>query len=197
MDGKLVLVVVKIFRDFLISCEPSEVEWTIKNYCNKAKFESVFHGTRVFNFYDKVIEKFEYRSDITHTDSKITTLEHFPLSRARKLCCDPRISKMELASFMSVISSIWFLGFSDLPLCAFNASNPQQKSPQTNVVVLISQAKYVPLLKSCGRLTFYLNPPYNSSLLVSNMVFSGAGILFDHDQLIHFSCLLTGPLPRD
>lgn len=96
-----------------------------------------------------------------HADNKSNALECFILSSVRRRQCDSPMSVVEKFSFMSVNSSIGWLGVAASPLCAFYESHLQQRMSYHTVNALRSQSNYLLLLKKLGILIRYPAPPKN------------------------------------
>ena len=130
-------------------------------------------------------------------DEKLNALETYPLTRSRRRQQSEPLSSIERSCFMSVNSSIGWLGMTASPMFAFYASHLQQMLPQSNISCITAQARYLSVLKKFGTLISYPRPPLNEELSVTVCVFADAGRLQDHGQLSFLCGVLLGPLVID
>lgn len=94
---------------------------------------------------------------------------------------------------MSINSSLCGIGITASPFCPFYASCSQQMMPSATVHTLMSQAKYLHLLKKYGTLIKYLSCSTSGPLSVSVLVISDPKRRLDDGQFSFFAGLLFGP----
>ena len=196
-DGKLALIVIKIVDYLLMTGEKSYMDNFIRQFNDKFQFGTVIHGPGILKFFGLTIIQNTDFSCTVHGDEKLMALEVFPLPRTRRRQPDSELSDYEKSSYMSVNSSLSWLGITASPLCAFISSYLQQKLPDLNVDSIISQCKYLRLLKSYGTSIHYPVPPKSGCHNISILVFSDAGRVIDRGQLSFFAGLLIGPFAQD
>ena len=182
-NNQIVLIVAKIVYHLIMTGVKHFVDIFLKKFDDKFKFGSIVHGPGIIKFYGLTIEQFEDMSSTIHSDDKLNAIECFPLSRIRRRQADSVLNNVEKSSYMSVNSSLGWLGIAAYPLCSFYASHLQQKMPSVTVNAVKSQTDYLRLLKSHGTLIRYPSPPKNVQTTVSILVFSDAGRTVDHGQL--------------
>lgn len=191
-SGQLVLLVSKVVDDLLITGVKSYVDDFLVKFDMKFQFGSIVRGPGILKFYGmKIIQNEDFSLSI-HADDKLNSLECYPLPRIRRRQVDSACTDVEKSSFMSVNSSLGWLGITASPLCMFYASHLQQMMPSVTVSSVMSQIKYLRLLKKCGKHIAYPPCPKSGSLPVSVLVFSDAGRRLDSGQLSYFAGLLVG-----
>lgn len=170
-NGKLVLLVAAVVDDLLATDVTSYVDDSLVKLNKKFQFGSIVRGPGIIKFYGmKVVRDGDFSSTI-HADDKLGPLDCYALSRIRRLQADSECTAVEKSSFMSVSSSLGWLGIYASPLCSFHPSHLQQMMPSITVNSVISQTMYIRLLKNCGTLITYPTRPTSGSQPVSVLVF--------------------------
>lgn len=141
-NDKLALLVDKIVDDLLITGEASHVEHFLKRVDSKFDIGTIVSGPVVFYFYGLAIEQLDDNSSTFHADTKRNALECLPPSCVRRRQWDSLLSEVELASFLSVKSSIRWLGIAASPLCVFYGPHLQQKMPTVSIRSLQSRTTF-------------------------------------------------------
>lgn len=193
-NGVIVLVVIKIVDDLLMTGEDASVNDFIERFNKKFELGTVVRGPGSFKFYGISMSQDEDLSSSVNADEKLNLIDSFPLSRVRRRQCNSSLTSVEMSAFMSVNSSIGWLGIAASPFCAFYASHLQQKMPKATVEAIMSQIRYLRLLKQLGTCIVFPSPPRRGSFTVSVLVFSDAGRTVDHGQLSYVAGLLLGPM---
>lgn len=78
-------------------------------------------------FHGMTIQQYDEYPSTEHADEEQNSLECFPLSRIRRREGYSPLTALKTPTFRSISSSFGYLGITTLPLCAFYASNLQQK----------------------------------------------------------------------
>lgn len=190
-NGKLVLLVAKVVDDLRTTGVTSYVDEFLVTFNKKFQFGSVVRGLGILKFYGMKIVQNEDILLSTHVDDNLNSLECYPLSRIWRRQVDLALTVVEKSSFMSVNSSLGWLRITASPLCVFYAIHLQQMMPSVTVNSVMSQIKYLRLLKKCGTLIAYPPCPKSGSLHVSVLVFSDAGRRLDSGQLSFFPGILV------
>ena len=192
-DNKLSLLVAKIVDDLLVTGLPEVVRAFLQKFNMRYKLGTVAHGPGRLRFYGMNIVQEDDFSSYIDADDKLASLETFPLTRLRRREVDSPLTTVEKASFMSLNSSLGWLGIAASPFCAFYASFLQQKLPNATVAALVSQANGLKLLKNLGtRISF--PRPSSGTKQVSIVVFADAGRQSDYGQLSYIAGILVSPL---
>lgn len=134
-----------------------------------------------------------YMTYSINANDKLSQLEPFPLTHLSGPKIDEPQNDIERSAFMSMDSSIGWIGLSASPFFAFYASNLQQMLSGATVASLTSQANALRQLKKLGtRISFPRAGSGDDKLFVT--VFADAGGLRDHGQLAYVAGFLLGPL---
>lgn len=128
-NGNLDLLVAKVVGDLLVTGVTSYVDDFLVNFNKKIQFGSIVRGSGIIKFYGITIVQNEDFSSSIHADDKLDSLECHPLSRIPRRQVDSKYTVVGKSSFMSVNSSLGWLGISALPLCLFYALHLQQMMP--------------------------------------------------------------------
>lgn len=195
-DRKLVLLVGKIVDDLLMTGVQEQVSVFIKHFNSKFKFGSVTSGPGKLRFYGLDITQHDDYTSSIKGDEKLTALESVPLTRSRRREINEQMNEIEKSSFMSVNSSLNWLGITASPLCSFYASFLQQRLPLNTVANLTLQSAVLRKLKRFGTTITYTNPPRNKHYNVSVVVFADAGRIEESAQISTLSGVLIGPLEK-
>ena len=196
VDKKLVLLAAKIVDDILITGVYKHVKAFLHGFNSKFALGTVVSGPGNLRFYGLNIVQDEDMSCSINAEDKLLALEQCPITRLRRQEHDSELNAVERSAFMSLNSSIGWLGIAASPFCAFYASHLQQKLPDARVSVLSLQANGLKVLKKLGT-SISFPKPMKGPHAVSIAVFADAGRLEDHGQLAFVSGLLIGPLALD
>lgn len=188
----LVLLIAKVVDILLITGVKSYNDDFLANFNEKFAFGSVVRGLGIIRSYGMTIVENEDFSTSIHAAVKLDALECCPLSLVRRRHVDATVSEVEKLSFMSVRSSLGWLGIAASPLRAFYASHLKQMMPSLTVNQLLSHMKYHYLLKKCGTLTAYSPRSMSVSLPVSVLVISDTGRHQENGQLSFIAGLRIG-----
>lgn len=164
-DSRLVLVVAKVAYDLIFAGENSNVEDFITKFTAKFKIGTVFRGPGILKFYGMTIEQHDDFSIIIHPADKLDANECYPSQRIRRRQFKSAFTEIEKASFMSVNSSLCWIGITASPFRTFYASY-LQKMPSLTVDSMRTEANNVCLLRKLVTAVHYPSP----SLLRSSEV---------------------------
>lgn len=144
-------------------------------------------------FYISIIQSDDFSSSI-NSDDKLNVLKGLPISRFRRRQHISSLTSIEKSSFISVDSSLAWLGISTSPLYAFKAIHLQQQLPTAIVRILCSQINCLLSLKSF-RSTISFPPAHDSGeFTLSIAVCSNDGLVDSHRQLSYLSGIIIEPL---
>lgn len=138
-DKKFALLVAKIVDEPLTTGEALQVLHFVEKFESIFKFGTPVSGPGVFNFFVLTLELSDDYSSTINVNIKLKSLKCFPLSCVLRCQRDSQLLKLQLASFMTVNSSIKWLRIAASSLCAFYASHLQGKKPAVTLSVLRSQ----------------------------------------------------------
>lgn len=110
-------------------------------------------------------------SSTIHGDEKLNSIRTFPLSRIRRRQSDSKLNDIEKASYISVDSSSGWLGIDASPPFSFYGSYLQQKVPSLNVRSVMTEDRYLRILKSHGTSICYPTPPASVNHTTSILIF--------------------------
>lgn len=194
-NGQLMLLVAKIVDDILVTGVTNEVDKFLAGFDARFELGTVAHGPGSLRFYGMNIVQNEDMTCSIDANDKLSALEPYPITRLRRRQTEEPLNSVEKSAFMSLNSSLGWLGLAASPFCAFYASHLQQKLPKATVSVLTLQANALRTLKKLQ--TFICYPrPVGGSHSVTIAIFADAGRLTDHGQLSYISGLLLGPLQK-
>lgn len=160
-NGKLCLLAAKIVNDILITGEQHAVDQFLNGFYSKYKFGTVAHGPgqlrqlRFFGF--NIVQEDDFTCSI-NGDEKLKALEQCPIPRVRKLELESELTAAERSAFMSLNSSLGWLGIAASPFCAFYSSYMQKMLPSANVPVLPAQTAALCVVKTLGSNISFPNP---------------------------------------
>lgn len=141
------------------------------------------------------INKFQNEDFICSIDAEemLTDPERYPLTRFLRRETNFSLNAVQKSAFMSVNSSLGWLGLASSPFCAFYEIYLQQFIPAATVSVLILQSNALSTLNKLGTCVSY-PLPINGSFTVTIVVFTDSVRLTDHGSLSFVSGFLLGPL---
>lgn len=125
----------------------------ISNFNRKFILGKVVHGSGTLRFFGiNFIQHEDYTVSI-HADDKLTSIKLYPTSHSRCRAVEEPINEIEGKAFMSINSSIWWLGITASPLCCFYSFYLQQKIYSCQVSTISSQLNALRILKKHGTLS--------------------------------------------
>jgi len=194
-EDKLCLIVAKVVDDLLLSGEEAVVAKFLADFNSMFKLGTITRGPGNLRFYGLMITQDEDCSSTIHGDEKLNALEPYPLSRVRRRQVDQHMSSIETSAYMSINSSLGWLGITSSPLCGLYSSLLQQRLVERKVQNVIDQSNAFRMLKKFETVTKYptMATGFKEILLV---IFADAGRRIDHGQLCFISGILIGPLQR-
>lgn len=165
-----------------------------RRFDSTVKLGTVVRCSGTLKFYGMSKVQFDDFSSSISVDDKLHSIEALPLSRSRRRQCDSSLKSVEKSSFMTVNSSIAWLGIAASPFCAFYASHLQQKIPCVTLVATRVQINYFHIFKQFGTNILF---PLSSVLRTCKCPFWLPQML--EESVIMYSCftlqkLLFGPL---
>ena len=196
-NGRLSLVVAKIVDDLMVTGEPGEVESFQSGFGKIFKLGTVCSGPGRLRFFGLSVIQAENYSTTVDGDDKLHALETHALTRNRRRQPDDPLNELEKSSFMSVNSSLCWLGMASSPLCSFYDSYLHQKLPSCSVSSIALEARCLTILKRFGSTICYPRPPIGSQLPISVCVFADAGRQSDYGQLSTIAGVLLGSLQQE
>lgn len=196
-NGKLILLLGKIVDDLIITGIEPEVNRFVKMFNSKFKLGSVMSGPGSLRFYGLNIHQSNDMSSVIDGNEKLQALQPVPLTRTRRKASTDKLNDIEKTSYMSIASSINWLGMTASLHCAYYSSLLQQRIPDNTVSNLQLQQSVLRKLQKIGTTTAYPRPPLNTDLEPSIVVFADAGRHESHGQLCYISGLLLGPLCKE
>lgn len=124
----------------------------------------ITQGPGIMKLFGLIITQNQDLSYTIHGDEKVMDLESFPISRIRRCRHHSILYDFEKSVFMSVYRSLWCLGVAGLPFCVLIVSHFQQKLPDLSINSIISESKYLRLMKSYGT---YIHSPIPRNLVIT------------------------------
>lgn len=134
---------------------------------------------------------------LLHGDEKLNDLEPYPLSQVRRTQTEFNMNMVEHAVFMSLNSSLGWLGISASPFCSFYLSHLRQELPDGGVSALKSQTNALRILKRFGTSVRFSRPPSPERFTLSSVVSADVGRFVDYGQLSIIAGQLLGMLKED
>ena len=151
-------MVVKIVDDVLITAEKHKANSFISSVKSQYKLGTIAFGPGSFLFNGlQIIQDTDFTIRI-HGDSKLESLNCFPIDRRRRKQVLEKLNAVELKSFRSVNSSVGWLGTNASMLCSFYSSWLQQRAPNPKVQDLVDQINILKVLKRHGTSITYWRP---------------------------------------
>ena len=195
-DDKLTMIAAKVVDDIKIAGVPAVVDNFVKRFNCQFKLGTITKGPGELKFYGLDVTQ---RNDLSITvtcDEKVNTLEPYPISKTRRKQTSDKLNDVEKHEFMSINSSLGWLGIAASPFCALYASYMQQRLPNATVEELLSQSRHLRNLQKLGTSIHYARPPRGSTVSLSVVVFSDASRTDDRGQLAYLAGVLIGPLQK-
>lgn len=190
VDGSTVSIVAKIIDDMILAGVEEHANNFIKKFNSRFKLGKIIHGPGRLRFYGlNAIQHEEYSCSIDG-DDKLNVLEPYLLSRVRRKQTESRLTMVERSAFMSLNSSLGWLGISASPFCSFCSSYLQQKLTDGLVSALISQTNALRSLKRLGTSIHFPRQSSSQHFTLSAVVFADAGRHVDYGQ----ASIIAGPL---
>lgn len=128
-----------------------------------------------------------------NADDKLMKLEPYSFTLLRRRDIDNPIDQIESSVFMSLNSSLGWLGLAASPICTFHASHPQQMLPTVSVAAVVAQSKAIRVPKRLFTAASY-NRPMGGSLPLCVTVFADARGTSDHRKLSYVAVVVLGSL---
>lgn len=105
---------------------------------------------------------------------------------------DQNMNELEKKAFMSINSSLGWIGTAASPLCSFYSSYLQQKAPELRFKNLIEQYNILRKLKRNRTTITYKRTDLNKELSISVLSFSDASKIDENGQIGILTGLLIG-----
>ena len=192
-NGNLILLVIKIVDDILATGPDIELRKFVSAFGDIFKLGTIRNGPGKMRYFGMNVLQFDDFSCQIDCDDKLNALEGYPLARIRRSQADNTLNTIEKRAFMSLNSSISWLGTVSSPLCAFYASYLQQKLPECKVKSMISQLNSLNILKRYGTLTMYPKP---KSSVLNLVAFADASHSPDTSQLCYLIGIVYGEVKQ-
>lgn len=167
----------------------------VNNFNDRFKLGGVVHGPSVLRFFGLNIIQDEDCTMTIHADDKLQALEPYPISRPRRCQLDDVMNEIEVKSFMSINTSIAWLGITASPYFSFFSSYLQQKMSQRHVGALISQFLALKKMKKSGTVTSYTRPT-ECNLKPTLVAFAGASHTKESSQQCYIVGLVYGNMGK-
>lgn len=143
------LLVAKIVEHLAVTGEERCCSKFISDFNTPFKLGAIANVPGRLRFYGLDIIQHEDMMSLIDGDNEINAIKAFPSNRIRRKQSKDALSAIERPSFMSVNSSIGWLGIFAYPFCAFY-SLFATKLPNANVFPLILQSHALRTLKNLG-----------------------------------------------
>lgn len=189
-NGLLTAIVVKAVDDVIFGGEDTEADNVIIFIQRQFNLGTVVYGPEKFFFYGLQFEQDSIMEITIDANYKLNTLEPFPITLGRRKCVDDRLNPSKQKSFISLNSSLGWLGISSSPLCANYISHIHQVFPSATKEDLIFQINSLRTLKLHGTTVHFTQPPRNVPLQVSIVVFSDSSRKLHDGQTSIYTDLL-------
>lgn len=197
LDGKVVVIAVKVVDDILFAGERKNLTTIIEKIRHNHKLGTIVYGPGRVQFYGLALTQYEDYTATINGDEKLKGYEAGTISLLRRKDQESQLNSIELSSFRSLNSSIGWLGIAASPFCAFAASYLQQKGPFPTIKDMITQINMLRTLKRKGTSLRFLRPLSGKEYEISIIVFSDASRTNDYGQLGFVAGLLFGKLKQD
>lgn len=180
-----------IVDDIIVAGEPREIEKIQTGFEEQFNRCSVSHGPVALRFYGLNVSQDEGFNVNIDGNDKLEALEPYPLTRHSRRSQNDNLTALENSSFMSINSSLGWLGIPASQFGAFYSSFLQQQLPNVTVSSLTIQEKCLSHLKKLGTTISFPRPPIGETLKLSILVFADAGRTSDYGQLSTLSVVLV------
>lgn len=138
-DGQLILLVAKLVDDIMATGRNDNGKKFLKAFGEQFELGSTRSGPGNLRFYGINVTQNENFKITTNADDKLNSLYEFNLSRERRRDCEQDVNQLERRAFMSLNSSLSWIGSAASPMCSFYSSYLQQKCPNIKVKHIIEQ----------------------------------------------------------
>ncbi len=196
-NGRLTMIAAKVVDDIILTGEESVTSKFIDDFNAKFKLGTIIRGPGKLRFFGLQVVQEKDLSICVDGNEKLNKIEPYPISNVRRKNYTEPLDQVEKHAFMSINSSLGWLGIAASPFCALYESYLQQKLPKANVETLLCQARHLKTLKKLGTTISFPRAPKGKEVPVSVVVFSDASRTDDRGQLCYIAGLLLGPLQKD
>lgn len=159
----------------------------------KFKFGTEAQGPGNILFYGLNIVPNECFTCSIIAEDKLQALQQYPITRLRRLEFYSEITAVEKSAFMSLNSSLGWLGISAFPFWEFYNSYLQNMLPTSKGPVMGAKSSALRILQNEST-NISLPKPKNGGHTVSIAIFSNSGRLSDHGQRSYIYGFFIGPL---
>lgn len=169
----------------------------IQQFDQTFKLGTVASGPGKLRFFGiNTIQK-EDMTICTDADDKLDSLNEYSPTRVRRKQSDAPVNDLEKSVFVSINSSLGWMGGAFSPFCSFYASYLQQKSPNIKVCHLTEQQTILRKLKKLGTAINYPRPEDKSEYQIALLAFADASKGDSNGQLGILTGLLVAKLAKD
>lgn len=189
------LFIIKIIDENLPCGHDDELELFEHQYDRVFKLGPISHGPSKLRFNGLSIVQADDFSRTINSDDKLEALEAFLINCSRRRMIQDELNAHKSISRMFVNSSMYWLGTTVSPFCAFYSTHLLQMLPSCKIQVLISQINELNLLKRYGAASHYFCP--NRDATDSIDTFSDASHTQEGSQLCFIIGLVYGNISKD
>lgn len=123
------LLVIQIVDEISAAGRASDVRSFVQPFGKKFMLRTLCKGPGKLRFYRLCIEQYEDFYGTINADEKLQSLEAYHITRVRRQLIDEKLNSIERRAFMSIISSISWLGTTVSPFCPCYSSICNNRSP--------------------------------------------------------------------
>lgn len=193
-NGEIQMLLAKIVDDIIVAGKDEVTSKLIEDFNSIFELGSVVNGPGEMRFFGTNLVQHEDMSVNINADDKLASIFEYKLSRQSRKQMDSKTNELETKSFMSINSTLGWIGSSCSPLCSFYSSYLQQKLPDLKVRHSVEQNNIVKKLQKQGSSIHYSRPPLNTELELSVAVFADASKSDENGQLGIITGLLIGDM---
>lgn len=163
-QGEIQMLLAKIVDDIILTGEEGITAKFIDDFNRVFELGSVVSGPGEMRFFGTNLLQKDDMSVEIDVDDKLSNVFEYSFLRQRRKQMEEQVNDLEKKSFMSVNSTLGWIGSACSPLCSYYSSYIQQKLPDIRVRHVVEQKNILRKLQKQGSTIYYARPPLNTEL---------------------------------
>ncbi len=193
-NGKLTLILAKVVDDIIAAGVGNSAIQALNEFDKTFKLGEIKSGPGKLRFFGINISQNEDRSIDADADDKTKDLFEYSISKLRRKQYEEPMNAIEKSAFMSMNSSLGWIGSSASPLFSFYSSYLQQKNGDLKVKHIIEQNNIIKKLRKYGSTISCPRPPLKKEFKLKVLVFTDASRSDENGQIGVIAGLMLGDL---